>query len=61
MDDPGLTDQFIQQYENTIEKGGDKYSLGGLIAVGIDIESKNDRIGQQGNAADRGKQLFVRS
>jgi hypothetical protein len=55
-----LMNQFVDQHPDTIEKGGHENSFGSLIAVGIDIDGKQDGVGQQGNAADGRKQLFVR-
>ncbi len=54
-----LSDHFIHQHGDTIKKGGYKDTLGGLIAVGIDIESKKNRIGNQRNAAHAGDQRGI--
>jgi len=52
-------DEFKNQYEDSIQQGGNKNTLGGLIAVGIDIKGKNDGIGQQRNTADGGEQGLI--
>jgi hypothetical protein len=56
---PRSTDQLEDQYKNPVQEGGYEYSLCGLVAVGIDIKSKYDGIGQQGDAADGRKQGFI--
>jgi hypothetical protein len=52
-------DEFKNQYENSVEQGGNKNALGGLVAVGVDIKGENNGVGQEGNAADGGEQGFV--
>ncbi len=53
------TDQFKNQNEYAVQEGRHKNTFCRLITVGIDIKSKYDGVGQQGNTADGGKQGFV--
>jgi len=55
-----LMDELIHQHGDSINQGGYKNTFGGLIAVGIDVNGKQNGIGQQRDAADGGEQLFVR-
>jgi hypothetical protein len=59
MEESASADQFKNQNEYTVQKGRDKNTFRRLVAVGIDIKSKYDGVGQQGNAADGGKQGFI--
>ena len=51
--------QLIDQHCNPVDQGGNKNAPGGFITVSIDIDCKQDGIGQQGNAADSRQQLFI--
>jgi len=59
MEESASADQFKDQNEYTVQEGRDKNTFGRLVAVGIDIKSKYDGVGQQGNTADGGKQGFI--
>lgn len=50
---------FINEHKNPIDKGGYKNSSGRFIPVGININSKQDCICQQGNTADRRQELLI--
>jgi hypothetical protein len=52
--------ELIHKHRDAINQSGHENSFGGFVAVGIDINSKQDGVGQQGNAADGREQLFVR-
>ena len=53
-----LTQQLQQQYGDAVKKRGGEYAFGRLVAVGIDIEGKENDIGQQAQWAQRGDQRF---
>ena len=53
--------ELISQHKDSINQGGHKNAFAGFIAVGIDVNGKQDSVGQQADAADGGKQLYVRT
>ena len=52
-------DKFINENSDTIDQGGGKNPLSCFIAVAVDINCKQDRIGQERNTADRRQQRPV--
>lgn len=54
-----LIQQFQNQYGYTIYQCDDKNSFGCSVPVCIDIQRKQNNIGQQGKRADRSDQFIV--
>jgi hypothetical protein len=52
--------QLVYENKNAVDQSGHKNTLGCFIAMGVDIDGKQNSISQQGNAADGRKQLQVR-
>jgi hypothetical protein len=51
--------QLIYKHKDPVDQGGYKNSPGRFIPVGINIYSKQDSVGKQGNTADRRQELLI--
>ena len=49
-----LVPQFQQQQQNAVQHGDDKNAGSGFIAPRVDVKRKENNIGQQAKAAQRG-------